>query len=48
MNFARKLAVWYLNNTDYIHLINSGYHDPKYVEYVEERSKFIKKFLKDE
>jgi hypothetical protein len=48
MNFARKLAVWYLDNPARINLINSGYHDPKYIEYVEEKSKFIKKFLKDE
>jgi hypothetical protein len=48
MIFSRKLALWYLDNPTRINLINSGYHDPKYVEYVEERSKFIKKFLKDE
>ena len=47
MIFSRKLALWYLENPTRINLINSGYNDPKYVEYVEELSKFIKKFLKD-
>ncbi len=48
MLFSIKLALWYLSNPKYIDLINSGYHESDYIDYVEKRSELIKEFLKDE
>jgi hypothetical protein len=47
MLFSIKLALWYLDNPKYIDLINSGYHESDYMDYVEKRREFIKEFLKD-
>lgn len=46
MKSSLQIAVWYLENTERIKLINSGYHDSKYILYVEEKHKFIKNLLK--
>lgn len=40
MEAAVKLAQWYLENPDRINLINSGYHDPVYIEYSKELREF--------
>lgn len=47
MLFSIKLAFWYLDNPKYIDLIDSGYHESDYMDYVEKRREFIKEFLKD-
>lgn len=38
---AIKLAFWYLEKPDRIFLINSGYHDPEYADYVLEKRRFL-------
>lgn len=36
-----QLAKWYLENPNYIDLINSGYHNPEYIKYKDELMKFL-------
>ena len=36
-----QLAKWYLDNPNYIDLINSGYHNPEYIKYKDELMKFL-------
>lgn len=41
-----QLALWYLENPKRIELINSGYNNPEYVLYANEKKEFFKKILK--
>lgn len=45
MESAIRLAKWYLEEPSRIDLIDSGYHDPAYKLYSEERSEFIRKLI---
>jgi len=45
MSASVKLARWYLDDPKRISLINSGYHDPEYIAYTSELSKFTKKLI---
>lgn len=41
MTKSIQLALWYLDNPKYIDNINSGYHNPEYVKYINEVGDYI-------
>lgn len=40
-----KLANWYIEDIKRIHMIDSGYHDPKYFKYRDELSNFLNSII---
>jgi hypothetical protein len=43
---SMKIAMWYLEDLTRVSLINSGYNNPDYIKYRDDRSQFIRKITK--
>jgi hypothetical protein len=46
MNKPIQLAKWYLENPNYIDLINSGYNNPEYIKYKDRLKEFLSTMTK--
>jgi hypothetical protein len=45
MRSSMMIALWYLQDTNRIELINSGYHNPDYIKYNDELKDFINQII---